>query len=221
MKLKLTISSLLLSALSLVVAPAALGTTTWYVDGVHGSDSNNCLSAATACKTIGHAISRASSGDSIMVAAATYTENLGVSISLKIIGAAAKTTIIDGGGKDTVVAISTNAHVILSGLTIRNGKFSVNRFGSPGGGIRNAGTLTVNDSTISGNAARGGGGIANFGTLALSNSTISGNTAFAGGPGVSYGGGIYNNNAGTLTVKNGTISGNAAAARRCIPKRNC
>src|SRR5262252_894523 len=61
---------------------AALASTTWYVNGVNGSDSNNCKSATTACKTIGHAISLASSGDSIMVAAATYSEDLTISISL-------------------------------------------------------------------------------------------------------------------------------------------
>jgi hypothetical protein len=52
----------------------------------------------TACKTIKHAISLASSGDTIMVAAATYTENLTIGISLKVIGSGARTTIVDGGG---------------------------------------------------------------------------------------------------------------------------
>jgi hypothetical protein len=51
--------------------PTALASTTWYVNGVTGRDSNNCKSSTTACKTIGHAIFRAASGDSIMVAAAT------------------------------------------------------------------------------------------------------------------------------------------------------
>src|SRR6516225_1460098 len=52
----------------LAVTSAAFAATTWYVDGVNGSDSNNCKSPTTACKTIGHAISLASSGDSISVA---------------------------------------------------------------------------------------------------------------------------------------------------------
>ena len=63
MKHKIMFSSLLL-ALSLASAPTARAITTWYVDGANGSDSNNCLSPTTACKTIGHAISRAASGDS-------------------------------------------------------------------------------------------------------------------------------------------------------------
>ena len=65
MKHKLTFNSLLLLAL----APAAFASSTWYVNGVNGSDSDNCKSSTTARKTIGHAISLAHSGDSIMVAA--------------------------------------------------------------------------------------------------------------------------------------------------------
>src|SRR5215472_8325393 len=92
------ITILVLVAPFLVLAPTALASATWYVNGVSGSDSNNCMSAQTGCKTIGHAISLASSGDSIIVAPATYTENLTISVSLKILGSGATTAIIDGGG---------------------------------------------------------------------------------------------------------------------------
>ena len=51
-----------------------------------------------------------------------------------------------------------------------------------GGGINSGGTLTVDHSTISGNAASGhGGGIIAFGTLTVNHSTISDNTAVQGG----------------------------------------
>jgi len=73
--------SLPLLAVSLALAPTAPATT-WYVNGVSGSDSNNCLSPLSAYKTIGHAISLAASGDSTMVASATYTESLTIGISL-------------------------------------------------------------------------------------------------------------------------------------------
>jgi|ERR1700674_474476 len=204
-------SSLLSLALFLALAPAALASSTWYVDGVNGSDSNDCKSPRHACKTIGHAISLASSGDSIMVAAATYTENITIGFSLKVIGAGAATTIIDGGGVSRVVTISAaNAHVTLSKLTIRNG-------GTPsfGGGIYNIGTLTINNSAVSGNLAfaqnvAAGGGIFNSGTLTIANCTVSTNSAraFAG----ALGGGVAN--AGTLTINNSTISGNSASAFR-------
>src|SRR5215475_11694656 len=94
-----------LLVLALLLAPSAVASTTWYVNGVSGSDSNNCTSPTTACKTIKHAISLAASGDSIIVAAATYTENLTIGISLKVIGSGANTTIIDGGYVGRVVTI--------------------------------------------------------------------------------------------------------------------
>src|SRR5215472_9952338 len=117
MKYKL-FNVLLLTAMAAAFAPAAVATT-WYVDGVSGFDGNNCTSATTACKTIAHTIEAAVSGDSIIVAPATYTENLSISKNLTILGSGATTTIIDGGGIGTVVTIS--AHVTLTDMTIRNG----------------------------------------------------------------------------------------------------
>ncbi len=205
-------SSLLLLALFLALAPIASASSTRYVDGVHGSDSNDCKSAQTACKTIGHAISLAHSGDSIIVAAATYTENLTIGKDLKIIGTNATTTIIDGGAKGTVITIAQpTSHVTFSAVTIQNGR---NGFGA---GISNNGTLTVKNSTISGNHAlsdrgTGGGGIYNSGKATINNSTISGNSASADGftSAGAVGGGIYNS--GKATINNSTISGNSASA---------
>ena len=76
-----------------------------------------------------------------------------------------------------------------------------------GGGILNAGTLMITNSTIGGtigNTAVFGGGIYNDigGRLTITNSTIAKNTAsFAGG-------GILNS--GTLTITNSTIAKNTA-----------
>ncbi len=77
---------------------------------------------------------------------------------------------------------------------------------SNGGGIYNLGTVRVADSTISGNAAGGGsgGGICNLGTLSIAKSTISGNGASNAFSG--GGGGIFNE--GTLSVTDCTISDN-------------
>jgi nitrous oxidase accessory protein NosD len=164
-----TYSKLLFVTLLLCLSETALASTTWYVDGVHGSNGNNCKSPASACKTIGHAISLAASGDSIMVAAATYSENLTISKTLKIIGSGASTPILDGGGAATVVT-TTATTVVLSRLTIRNGR------APQGGGVSNSGTLMITGSTISGNRSftfNGGGGIYNGGRLAIYNSTVS------------------------------------------------
>ena len=94
--------------------------------------------------------------------------------------------------------VPSGAQVAISGLTISGGQ------SGSGGGIFNSGTLTVTNSTISGNTTFiGGGGIDNEGMLTVTNSTLSGNsTSFGGGSG----GGI--DNAGTLTVTNSTLSGN-------------
>src|SRR5215467_6057512 len=106
-------------AFVLLLNPAAFATT-WYVNDVTGSNSNHCLSPTTPCKSIGHAISLSSSGDTITVAAGTYTEHLTIGRSLKLVGAGAAATIVDGGGSGSVVTISGTPHVSLSKMTIRN-----------------------------------------------------------------------------------------------------
>jgi len=207
MKPRLILTALVPIALFLAVCPAALAVTTWYVNGANGSDSNNCLSASTACQTIGHAISLAVLGDSIRIAPAVYTENLTINSNLRLTGSSAATTIIDGGGSRVVSILSTSAHVSLSNLTIRNG------IASGGGGILNWGNLTLSNSAITGNTALSdtsavGGGIDSSGTLTVNNSTFSGNTASAGNV---YGGAIYSS--GPLTINNSTISGNSITGR--------
>ncbi|HST12702.1 MAG TPA: choice-of-anchor Q domain-containing protein [Terriglobales bacterium] len=230
MKRKAMFVSLLLMAAFLAAAPGAEASNTWYANGVSGSDSNNCRSAQTACKTIGHAISLASSGDSIIVAAATYHENLTITIGLAIVGSGATTTIIDGGGVNTVVSINntsnTTPHVGLAGLTIQNGA------GYGGGGIRSSGALLViTNTSIRSNSAKPGisGAAAGAGiyndesTLVINNSTISGNTARGGTvcerlcSGSAQGAGIYNHTytkQATLTLNNSTVSGNNAISGR-------
>jgi hypothetical protein len=208
--------SLLLLALFFTIGRNALASNTWYVDGVGGSDSNNGMAPATACKTIGRAILYSASGDSIVVAAATYTENLSISFDLSIIGSNAWTTIIDGGHSATTVAISSaSAHVNLSQLTIRNGS----GLSHGGGGVYNLGALTITNTTISGNtsndtvAASGGlgGGIYNSGTLTVVQSTVSGNSLIRYRPGaIALGAGIYNT--GKLTITNSTITANQVSA---------
>jgi hypothetical protein len=227
---KLTcVAALLLFA----AVPTALASTTWYVNGVSGRDSNNCKSLTAPCKTIGHAILLAASGDSIIVAEATYYEHLTIGKSLKVIGSGASTTIIDGVQSGTVVTISdTTAHVTLSKLTISDGKAPTTNFpwgsgfATRGGGIHNSGKLTLTNSTVSGNWApipcvrvilycdfiggtALGGGIYNSGALIISNSIISGNIAGGGCKETcsAFGGGIYN--WGTVMISNSTLTSNS------------
>jgi hypothetical protein len=189
-----------------IITPATLAAT-WYVNGKHGSDNNNCKSRQHACKTIRHAISLASSGDSIRVAPAIYKEKLTINFSLKILGASATSTILDGKGLDTnLVYIDTDtADITLSKLTIRNGGGNV----GGGGGIANSATLTVDDAIITGNRAQQGAGIENGGTITINRSTVSKNIAVGDGYNT-YGGGIFNSSTARLTINNSTLVGNVA-----------
>jgi hypothetical protein len=117
---------------------------------------------------------------------------------------------ISGGHSVGVFSVNTGVTFAVHNLTIANGKSNY------GGGIAIfGGTLTVTNSTFSGNRAEAenqegyfalGGAIynENGGTLTVTNSTFSGNSA-SGFYGLG-GGAVYN--AGTLTVTNSTFSEN-------------
>lgn len=105
---------------------------------------------------------------------------------------------ISGNQRVQVFHIGENTTVSLSGLTISGGKTAAD-----GGGIDNAGNLTLSDSIVSGNSAASGGGIANGnGSLSLIRSTVSGNSVNV------IGGGIASS--GMLTAIDSVISGNSA-----------
>jgi len=113
-------------------------------------------------------------------------------------------------GNYRIVTVDAGATVTISGLTISNGSVT----DGVGGGIYNAGTLTVNNSTVRDNNTYGdrchGGGIHNEGTLTLNASTVRGNNAstdtFYGD-----GGGIYSVGSGSsVMLNNSTISSNSS-----------
>jgi len=95
--------------------------------------------------------------------------------------------------------------------TVVSSTLSDNSAANQGGGIWNAGTLTVTNTTVSGNTAccgggvGSGGGILNHGALTLTGSTLSGNSSF-------YGGGIWN--FGNATVKNAVVA-NSPSGGNC------
>jgi TIR domain/Trypsin-like peptidase domain len=108
------------------------------------------------------------------------------------------------GSKANTVSLLSNSGT----LTLTNSTVSGNSADSDGGGMYNAGTLKLSHSTVSGNTALNGvgGGIFNKGTLTLSNNSIVSENTAVGSSGNGLGGGIYNY--GTLTLNNSTISGN-------------
>ncbi|MCI5120116.1 MAG: hypothetical protein D3908_02785 [Candidatus Electrothrix sp. AUS4] len=130
----------------------------------------------------------------------------------------------------TVLRVSSSGDLTLNETTVTGGNTDGMEYPEfLGGGIRNEGTLTLNNSIVTGNTAGYGGGIGNYhGQVTLTNSIVSGNTAGNDGGGIDnyygqvtltnstvsgntaggYGGGIHND--GTATLDNSTISGNSA-----------
>jgi len=111
------------------------------------------------------------------------------------------TATVDGAEQFQVFHVENGVSVSISGLTIQGG-----RSADYGGGIYNAGTLTVSncffdDDSVSLSSGSGGGAIYNAGMLTVSSSTFENSAA-------SNGGGIYN--AGTLTVNNSFFGRNNA-----------
>jgi hypothetical protein len=138
-----------------------------------------------------------------------------LSDDVTINGPGANTLAVNGNAATRIFQIGAGADVTIDGLTVMNGHVVGPSFG---GGIFNAGTLTVTNSTISGNSATAGGGIVNDGefgsaTLTITNSTISGNSAT--GAGNVDGGGILND--GVLGSATLTITTAPSAATRPLP----
>ncbi len=134
------------------------------------------------------------------------TGTIAMNHSIDIEGPGADVITISGNHAVQVFDIPATSTVMISGLTITDGK-APNLF-IGGGGIFNVGTLTIANSTLGGNSAGnprnlGGGAICNQGRLAIMDSTFSGNSANEGGA-------ILNIDSGTLTVLDSTFNGNVA-----------
>ena len=136
-----------------------------------------------------------------LAAALPSIETTSTAGTLTITGLRASSLTIDANqGNFSIFTINTGSNLSVSGVTVTG----ANTLGS-GGAFKNNGTLTVTNSTLSGNSAsNNGGGILNHGsaTLNIFNSTISGNISSF------YGGGIFNSTGGTLTVSNSTFDNN-------------
>jgi hypothetical protein len=111
---------------------------------------------------------------------------------------------------DRVFLIERGASVVLEGMIIQHGKPASEE--DKGGGIRNFGTLTLQNCIVRDNRANGGGGIGNSGDLTLIDSSVLGNVANGIGPmgqECGNGGGIQCGSV-TLMLINSTVSGNQA-----------
>ena len=122
---------------------------------------------------------------------------------VRIRGAGAAQTIVDGGGEDRVFDVHAGEAEITD-LTVRGGRAAVGFVAAlDGGGIRNLGHLTLARVLVTGNtSANHGGGVVNLDQLTIADSTIAGNSAIIGGGIASL--------LGTIELVNATLSGNHA-----------
>jgi hypothetical protein len=198
------------------------------------------LSLANALNTdevgLGDALSRP-------IIASDATGSLNVKVPMTFHGAGARETVIDGNQLDRVFEISQDANTMMTDLVVTGGHGNtmgggiharahlrlervhiMGNWSSGGGGIfiNPQGSLTLNDSTVSHNVAKGqAGGIRIDTRGTITNSTISHNQALgladpvAMGTGVPFtfaqGGGIDIRGLGTV-IRNSTIAFNKAAA---------
>lgn len=128
------------------------------------------------------------------------TGDLDVNGRLRIVGAGAVETIVDGGALDRVFELGQTARVELRQLTVRGGKAA----DASGGGINAPGfsRLTLNRVVVEGNEARIGGGIATTGPLRMKASSVLDNVAeLAGGLALF---------AADATIRSSTFDGNVA-----------
>lgn len=196
-----------------------------------GNDSgNNCLNQASPCATIQHAINQALGGETVQIAAGTYTENLSIAKDITLQGADAATTIVNGGQNGRVIQMDFNPayDVTIRNLSLHNGKGGIlagsgallvencriydndasGEFYDDGGGLYLWGTAVVSNTAVYNNSGQYGGGIYARQPLTVTGSTIFGNNSSQSGGGIS----LAINGGGNVTVQNSTISGNQAVS---------
>ncbi len=154
---------------------------TIYVD-VNSTSGDEDGSIDHPFNSITEAIAAAYNGDTIMVAAGTYTEN--INFSGKIIALISErgegAAVIDGNHNGSVVTFNSGEtlYAILDGFVIKNGNSSF------GGGILvlNGSSPLIINNIITSNTANSGGGIGcDLSSPTIMNNTVTNNTATAGG----------------------------------------
>ena len=95
---------------------------------MNGTDAGNCVSAP--CATIDYALSKATPGETIRVAAGSYNQTVDITKAINLVGAGASSTTINGDGLDpfamgtglygVVYVGSAGGQVTVNGFTITN-----------------------------------------------------------------------------------------------------
>lgn len=229
--------------LVLLAAPAWSATlTVSTTDDELNSDGDCALREAVQAANTDAAVDGCAAGsgaDTIVIPAGTYvltrtgagedanqTGDLDLTASVTLTGMGAAT--IDGNLTDRVLHVLGGNLVTVNGLTLTRGAAPTS---APGGAVLNAGTLTMNDCTLSSNSAGrgsdgvngttggGGGAIASTGALTLDDCRFTSNSAGRGGnssspsgfPGTGGAGGAVSSSA-SLVVRRCTFTSNVAGA---------
>ena len=202
-------------------ASAVDRTTVNYVSGERyvatwGTDTlNNCRVMGQACRSVGHAVSQASNGDTIKVAEGAYPEHdVTINKPIYLLGGYLDdvsystrdpdvyVSTIDAGQQGRVLYIFGNPTV--EGFTLQNGQLN-----GPGGGVYIVGSPVLRQNRILSNTAavNHGGGVYNAsGSPTLERNRLENNTAGLNG------GGFYNYK-GDPVVRYNVFQENTAAGR--------
>ncbi len=169
-------------------AQAATAKTLYVSQG--GLDSGTCTSASP-CATVSYALTKAAAGATIEVSG-TIDDHITIAHPVTLTtwpgGPAVSPAVLDGTASGWVVTVDSGVTgVTLSDLTVENAS----------GGIYNAGTVKLTDSTATGIDYYDGVENVSGGTMTVLNSTVANNST----TGVT--------NSGTMTVLASTIAGNS------------
>ena len=194
---------------------------TFTVDRTDDLNISACTGAANDCTLRGAVTAANAAGGvdtinfdgTVFAGSQTITLTMGELVitstgTLSITGTGANILTISGNNLSRVFSNSVGTNTTISGLTVTAGNGLGATTSGFGGGVYNAGTLTLTEVTVTGNASQltsNGGGVYNQGgTVTVLRSTIDNNTGDTGG------GGILNFVGGILNLTNSTVSGNTA-----------
>ena len=138
------------------------------------------------------------------------TGDLDLAGQVEIIGAGASKTTVNAGRLDRAFDVRPGAQVALKRMTVSGGLAPA--IDSNGGGIRNSGSLSLEECSITGNAAAGaGGGLYDAGQSTIERSAIWRNDAQL------EGGGLYYAGAAASRITNCTVTENHSLFKNGTP----